>query len=246
MQVDLRVVNELGHPARCAVTALTVQGREGLVGVDPASPDNLRRAVESAVSDPPGVAAVKVGLITSGETALAVSQCLLPLRDRGIPIVLDPVMKSTPGSSLASDGARRVLSERILPLAALVTPNREELAELVNLAGIPHGQEKEMAAALMGGGAGAVLVTGGDDGGDVCLDVLYRENGRTDEFRHPRVGVGPTRGTGCALSSALSVFLGRGLPLVEAAGQAIRYVSDRVSRAAEVGNWRLLFPGGEK
>jgi len=243
MQVDLRVVTDLGHPARCAVTALTIQGEGGLIGMDPATPENLCRSVESAVSDPPGVRSVKVGLITGEETALALSRCLIPLRDRGIPIVLDPVMKSTPGSSLTTNKAKKILSERILPLATLVTPNREELDELASLAGTKTGSEEEMAAGLIRAGAGAILATGGDDGGDLCLDILYRRGGSPLSFKHPRIGLGPTRGTGCALSSALSVFLGRGHPLEEATDLAIRYVSERIKRASEVGNWRLLFPG---
>jgi len=243
MQVDLRVVNDLGHPVRCAPTALTVQGGGGLIDVDPATPGNLMKAVESAVSDPPGIAAVKIGLITGEETALAVSECLLPLGDRGIPIVLDPVMKSTPGSRLTSDGAKKVLSGKILPMVSVVTPNREELGELAALAGSAPGVEEVMAQTLIRAGTEAVLVTGGDDGGSVCLDVLYQGKKKPLTFRHPRIGSGPTRGTGCALSSALSVFLGRGLPLDEAADLAIKYVSERIQRASSVGNWRLLFPG---
>jgi len=243
MQVDLRVVNDLGHPARCALTAMTVQGERGLVGLDPASPENLSRAVDSAVSDPPGVRAAKIGLITGKETALAVSRCLISLRDQGIPIVIDPVMKSTPGSSLTSIEAKMILSEQILPLSTLVTPNREELFELASLAGTDAGSEEEMAAALIRAGAGAVLATGGDDGGDLCLDILYRKGEQPRSFRHPRIGAGPTRGTGCALSSALSVYLGRGHSLEEAADLSIRYVSERIARASQVGNWRLLFPG---
>ncbi len=243
MQVDLRVVNDLEHPARCALTAVTVQGDEGLISLFPVDPDIVVGSVQSAISDPPGIGAVKIGLITGTEVALSVSRSLLPLRGTGTPVVLDPVMRSTPGSPLASDGAKRVLVREILPLTTVVTPNRDELRELAFLAGSGDGNEKEMAGTVILGGAGAVLVTGGDDGARVCLDVLYRGGREPVVFEHPKIGEGTTRGTGCAFSSALSVFLGKGLPLDEAVNSSIGYVTDRIGRAAMVGNWRLLFPG---
>ncbi|MBN2720551.1 MAG: hydroxymethylpyrimidine/phosphomethylpyrimidine kinase [Proteobacteria bacterium] len=243
MQVDLRVVNDLGHPARCAVTALTIQGEKGLLGIDPASPENLVRAIDTAVSEPPGVRAVKIGLITGENAVRAVSEGLSGPACQGIPIVLDPVMKSTPGSKLSSEEARSILLERLIPLATLVTPNREELAELAALSGEGQGSEEEMAQRLTRKGADAVLVTGGDDGSSICMDILYQGGKLPVHFRHPRIGDGPTRGTGCALSSALAVFLARGLPVDEAVRLAIGYIAERIAGAAQVGSFRLLFPG---
>jgi len=243
MQVDLRVVNDLGHPARCAVTALTIQGEKGLIGNDSASPENLVRAIDLAVSEPPGVYGVKIGLITGEDVVQAVSQKLSGLDKRGIPVVLDTVMKSTPGSKLSSDEAKKILLERLIPLAGLVTPNREELAELAALSGKGEGSEEEIAQSLIRRGTDAVLVTGGDDGSSLCVDILYQGGKPPVPFRHPRIGEGPTRGTGCALSSALAVFLARGLHVEEAVRLSIGYVAERIARAAQVGSFRLLFPG---
>ena len=243
MQMDLRVVNDLGHPVRCALTAVTVQGEGGLINIFPVTPNNVVQSIQSAVSDPPGIGAVKIGLITDARVGRSVAQSLLLLHKRGTPVVLDPVMKSTPGSELASDEAKRVLVKNILPLTTVVTPNRDELKELSLLSDGEPGDEENMARAVILGGAGAVLVTGGDDGGRICLDVLYRDGHAPLTFEHSKIGEGPTRGTGCAFSSALSVFLGKGIPLDEAVDSSIEYVTDRIGRASVVGNQRLLFPG---
>jgi hydroxymethylpyrimidine kinase/phosphomethylpyrimidine kinase len=243
MQVDLRVVDDLGHPARCALTAVTVQGDGGLAGILPVDPDIVAGSVRSAILDPPGIASVKIGLITEAVVARSVSESLLPLQGKGVPVVLDPVMKSTPGSHLASDGAKKALFGDLLPMTTVVTPNRDELRELAVVAGGGAGDEEEMAGTVILAGAGCVLVTGGDDGGRTCLDVLYRGGSDPVVFEHPKIGERTTRGTGCAFSSALSVFLGRGLPLEAAVDSAIEYVTDRIRRGAVVGNWRLLFPG---
>jgi hydroxymethylpyrimidine/phosphomethylpyrimidine kinase len=243
MQVDLRVVNDLGHAARCAITAVTVQGDVGLVSIYSVDPDNVAESIAAAYSDPADIGAVKIGLITTPEVVRAVSQSLIPIHRQGVPVVLDPVMRSTPGSTLASSEVIKVLVRDLLPVTTVLTPNREELKELALIAGTEHGEEPERAEALISMGTAAVLVTGGDDGGRTCVDALYRKREPVRTFEHPRIGEGSTRGTGCALSAALAVNLGKSLALEEAVNTSINYITDRISKAVVVGSQRLLFPG---
>ncbi|HZI31910.1 MAG TPA: hydroxymethylpyrimidine/phosphomethylpyrimidine kinase, partial [Candidatus Binatia bacterium] len=49
---------------------------------------------------------------------------------RPIPLVIDPVMISTSGARLLQPAAEKVLKEKLLPLATLVTPNLDEAAIL--------------------------------------------------------------------------------------------------------------------
>ena len=63
MQVDLRVLNDLGAPARCAITAVTIQGDGGARSINPVTPDLIVDSISTALSDPPGIGAVKVGLL---------------------------------------------------------------------------------------------------------------------------------------------------------------------------------------
>ena len=100
-----------------------------------------------------------------------------------------------------------------------------------------------MAEALIAIGTEAVLVTGGDDGGRRCVDALYRKGEPVCTFEHPRIDVRTTRGTGCALSTAIATNLGKSLTLEEALDTSIKYVTDRIKESVVVGNQRLLFPG---
>lgn len=246
MAVDIRVADDIGHPVRCALTAVTVQGDEGLISSFTVSPESVTDAVTTANSDPAGIGAVKIGLITAPEVVHAVSTALVPLYQAGIPVVLDPVIRSTPGSILASRRVKEALISRLLPITTVVTPNRDELKELAVMAGKGDGDEEEKAEALLAMGTGSVLVTGGDDGDRTCLDILYRPNEQAHVFQHPRIGARATRGTGCSLSTAIAAHMGRGMDILEAIVASISYVTGRIEKAEPVGNQRLLFPGKEE
>lgn len=243
MQVDLRVLSELGIPARCALTALTIQGDVGARSINPAAPEVIMASIETALSDAPGIGAVKVGLLGDVATAEALSKPLSRIKSSGVPIVVDPVMKSTPGSTLSTQDPTGAILESVLPWAALATPNRDELLALCTALGKGEGDEDSKAARLMETGVGAVLVTGGDTTEDHCLDTLYEAGGSSTRFDHPRIGDRAPRGTGCALSTAVAAHLGQGLSLAESVGRSIDYVTGRIGRASMVGNQLLLFPG---
>lgn len=245
MAVDIRIANDLGNAIRCALTSVTVQNEGGLVSMSPVDPHTVSQSVDSAISDPPGVGAVKIGLITAPEVARTISRSLRDLHSSGIPVVWDPVMKSTPGSILASCEVKEVLVRHLLPVTTLITPNREELEELSVIAGTESKDEEDKARALISMGTSAVLVTGGDDDGRVCVDTLYLKGKKAHVFKHPKIGKGSTRGTGCSLSTAIAVNMGKGMEHEEAIDTSIKYVTKKIENAGLVGNQRLLFPGKE-
>ena len=243
MQVDLRVLNDLGVPARCSVTAVTVQGDGGARSINSVDPDIINESISTALSDLPGIGAVKVGLLGEASTAKALEVPLARIKGSGIPIVVDPVMRSTPGSALSTEDTAATILEKVLPWTTLLTPNRDELEALSNLMRNKNGEEAEKVQQLLKSGAGGILVTGGDTEDDQCVDILYETNGIANVFKHPRIGERTPRGTGCALSTAIAVHLSRGIPMVEAVGRSIEYVTGLIERAAMVGEQLLLFPG---
>ena len=244
MQVDLRVAQELGVPVRCAVTALTVQGDKGVVRIDPADPSGIELAIRTAVEDEPGIGAIKIGLLTDARVARSIASILSETMTT-VPVVVDPVVRSTSGSTMASDAVLDAFLEWILPLATLLTPNAHELEILARKAGINSDNMNERALTIIGKGTGSVLVTGGDSGGDPCLDLLYTEGAHEpSSFSHPRITGKTPRGTGCALSTAITVMLSRGFEITDAVEQSINYVVGKIESSREVGKQRILF-GGE-
>jgi hydroxymethylpyrimidine/phosphomethylpyrimidine kinase len=156
---------------------------------------------------------VKIGMLGTAETIAAVDEALDLIR--GAPVVLDPVMVAESGARLLDEDAIESLTKRLLPRAAVVTPNVAEAAVLAGLA--PDADTEELARAVHALGPAAVVVTGGhrDDGTDVFFDGERAV--RIPGDRHPG---GAAHGSGCTHSSALAAGLARGLEPLEAARRA--------------------------
>src|SRR3954463_15764077 len=125
IQADLKAFARCGVHGMTAITAITAQNTVAVEGVWPIAPEAIVAQV-SAVAEDIGVDAVKIGMLGDVETIAAVEQALRLVGDA--PVVLDPVMVSEGGASLLDLDAKASLKERLLPLAAVVTPNVHEAA----------------------------------------------------------------------------------------------------------------------
>lgn len=210
---DLKSFYAHGVYGMSVATLLTVQNTLGVTRVDVLDPDLVIEQLSAVTTDiPPGAA--KLGALGSAEVvrALATHFAQTPLR---FPLVIDPVMISKHGAPLMSKDATSEM-QRLLPHAALITPNAPEATEL---SGVEVGDtaSAELAAQkLIEAGAKAVLVKGGHIGGDgdggKSVDTLVtKEN--TVHFSAPRVETDQSHGTGCTLSAAITARLARGEPL---------------------------------
>ena len=174
IQADLKAFARCGVHGMTAITAITAQNTVAVTGVWSVDPDAIVAQVEAVVEDI-GVDAVKIGMLGDAETIAAVERALELVGDA--PIVLDPVMVAESGASLLQPEAQAALRERLLPRAAVVTPNVHEAAALVG--GTPHagrgieeGDFESLARSVHALGPRAVVVTGGhrDEATDLFFD----------------------------------------------------------------------------
>lgn len=214
-----------------AITAITAQNTLGVQGVRVLDPEIVRAQIASVCADLPPAAA-KTGMLADAPTIRAVA---IGARECGLErLVVDPVMVATSGDRLLEEEAVDTLVGELLPLAALITPNRPE-AEI--LAGLPVQDEaamKEAARRIVDRGAAAVLVKGGHLGGDRVLDLLW-DGSRERAWPGPRIETTSTHGTGCTLSAAIAACLARGLALEEAVDRAIAYTRRAIASAPGLG-----------
>jgi hydroxymethylpyrimidine/phosphomethylpyrimidine kinase len=156
-----------------------------------------------------------------------------PLR----PPVVDPVMVSTSGHDLIGDEAFHILKTQLLPVAGVVTPN---IPEAERLAGFSIESEADMhraAEAIRDLGARAVLVKGGHRAiQNQAIDVLLDETGRFVELREEYIEAGEIHGSGCTLSAAIAVCLGKGMTLEDAVRAAKEYVTKAIRTAPRIGH----------
>ncbi len=223
IQADIKTVTMLGGHAMTAITAITAQNTLGVSGIHPIPTDMVLAQIEACIADL-GVDAVKIGMIGSARTALAVAEKLAELP--GVPVVFDPVMVSTSGASLADD-ATIAAFERLMARATVVTPN---LAELDALGGDPR--------ALVAAHGCAVLVKGGHGDGPEVTDRLYSidpDDPPEIEWTDPRIDSDQTHGTGCTLASAIACGLAEEWDLPEAVKRARRFVRIAMREAPGLG-----------
>ena len=225
IQADLKAFARCGVHGATAIVALTAQNTVGVSDVMQVPPAMIAAQVESVVSDI-SVDAIKIGMLGSAETAQAVAGSLEKVE--GVPVVVDPVMISESGSRLLDPEALQVLAERIIPGAAVITPNLPEAARLLGREGeVSEADQEEMARALLDLGPEAVIVTGGHT--TVGDDLLFDGSGltRVSGVRHPD---GAAHGSGCTHASALAAGLAIGLEVERAARLARTVASEAVGQ----------------
>lgn len=214
IQADIKTITMLGGYAMTAITAVTAQDTTGVHGVETLSPGMVVAQIDACLGDI-GVDAVKIGMLGSAQIALAVVERLERL---AVPVVFDPVMVATSGSSLADDDTIAAF-ERLMKLATLTTPNLPELEALGGLA-IVRPQTANL------------LVKGGHSGGERIEDILYVEGGEFS-FWSDRVETPHTHGTGCTLASGIATGLGAGMSIDDAVDRAIRFVGAALRAAPD-------------
>ncbi|MBB4567265.1 bifunctional hydroxymethylpyrimidine kinase/phosphomethylpyrimidine kinase [Rhizobium leucaenae] len=228
IQADLKAFSARGVYGMAALTALTAQNTQGVSGVHSVPAEFVAEQIKAIFADV-RVNAVKIGMIANAAIAEAVADALAPHRD--VPVVLDPVMIAKGGTALLAADAVDILTERLLPLATLLTPNLPEAAALLHE---PVAENREtmarQAEALMRLGPRAVLVKGGHLAGDESPDVLASPEDLT-WFEAARVPTTKTHGTGCTLSSALAAEIAKGSALPEAVAIAKDYLAGAVASA---------------
>jgi len=232
IQADIKAVSALGGFTMTAVTAITVQNTLGVTGIHPVPDDTVADQMRAVLSDL-GADAIKTGMLATASLIETVAS-VLEQEARDVPLVLDPVMVATSGDALVDTTAAEAIKSRLLPRAALVTPNIPEAERLTGLTIGDLDTQIAAAEALVEAGAKAALVKGGHMSGQVLRDVLVSARG-LQIFEHERLDTPHTHGTGCTLASAISSLLAQGHALPEAVRRAGDYLHNAIRHAPGFG-----------
>jgi len=229
IQADLKTFGALGIYGLTAVTGIVAE-TPGLVSeIEAVSAEMVRAQMEVLLKSFP-IAAIKTGLLFSGEIVSAIAQTLRTHATRAaIPLVIDPVMVATSGDLLLRGDAIEAYERELFPLAALITPNLDEAARFL---GEPISDLQAMRT------AGArltekyripVLLKGGHLPGQDAIDLLFLA-GNVVEFSAPFTHGIATHGTGCTYSAAIAAGLASGLALEEAIRRAKKFITAAIAQ----------------
>jgi hydroxymethylpyrimidine/phosphomethylpyrimidine kinase len=234
IQADLKTFAALGVHGASAIACLTAQNPRRVLGVESASPKMLRQQIE-AVFEELNPAAVKTGMLFSAENIRVVAKFFGSVAVRRH-LVVDPVMVSTSGARLLQPAAEKILREKLLPLATLVTPNLDE-AEILTCMKLRSPEDLREAACRIHFRHGcAVLVKGGHlKNSREAIDIFF--DGKTELLLSaPFVQGVSTHGTGCTYSAAICAALALGHDLPRAVEIGKNFITAAIAGSYRIGN----------
>ncbi|HEY5898425.1 MAG TPA: hydroxymethylpyrimidine/phosphomethylpyrimidine kinase [Burkholderiales bacterium] len=215
LQADVLTIAALRCHPLCVLTAVTEQDTAGvarMLNIDAA----WITAQARRLLDDLQVAAFKAGVLGSAANARAVASIVAT--QPAVPFVVDPVLASGRGDTLAGSDTIDALLGHILPRATVLTPNSVEARRLA----APETDLARCARRLVEHGCRYVLITGTHEATDDVRNTLYDKNGVVREDRWPRLP-GSYHGSGCTLASAIAAYLALGRPVEQAAADAQQF-----------------------
>ncbi|HEY9635141.1 MAG TPA: bifunctional hydroxymethylpyrimidine kinase/phosphomethylpyrimidine kinase [Coleofasciculaceae cyanobacterium] len=232
IQADLKTFAFHCVHGTSALTCVTSQNTQGVTRVDALPVDAVVAQIEAVVTDI-GVQATKTGMLLNQDIIKAVASQVKTLGLNNL--VVDPVMVSRAGAQLLDDNAVESLHNLLLPMAAIVTPNRYEAEILSGLEIHTLDDMQEAAQKIYKLGASAVLVKGGGMTGNLRGVDVWFDGTQLTTLTTEQVETTNTHGTGCTLSSAIAANLALGKDLLSAVRLAKEYVTTALKYALDIG-----------
>jgi hydroxymethylpyrimidine/phosphomethylpyrimidine kinase len=230
IQADIKTITVHKLYAMSVITALTAQNTTGVSRVCEVSPNFVAEQLDMVFTDiRPD--AVKIGMVSNRHTIEVIADKLIQYHAEKI--VLDPVMIATSGSRLMEEDAVELLTNRLIPLADVITPN---IPEAEALSGVPVSSKDEMLQAAKRIGEqyhGAILIKGGHLTGS-SDDLLYEQRGMR-WYESPHIDNPNSHGTGCTLSSAIACNLAIGIDIRESISLAKKFLTGALKAGLNLG-----------
>jgi hydroxymethylpyrimidine/phosphomethylpyrimidine kinase len=235
IQADLKTFAALGVFGTSAITAVTAQNTAEVRAVHTLPAPFVVTQIETVLDDF-SVAAVKTGMLADEAIVDAVAKVAA---DGRLPnLVVDPVLVASTGRALATAPSVRSYRERLIPLAAVVTPNLYEAGALLGGLVATLADQRDAARQIGRWTGGLVVVKGGhpaEGSENEAIDVVW--DGRAlHELRRPRIDTVNNHGSGCSFASAVAAGLARGATPMDAVRAANSFVHAAIQAGAA---WRL-------
>lgn len=207
-----------------ALTAINVQDNYSVRHIEQTHPALLAAQIDCAIQAQK-ISAIKIGMIGAINNAELIAE---KLQDLTMPIVLDPVIKASSGYMLSQPNMVNAIRQLLLSKISLLTPNLPELSLFVQEKeattieqAVTQGQKLMQTTKLK-----ALLIKGGHAApGLEAIDVLLTQTQtQTPQYFTQKFLPQQMRGTGCALSSAITALLAQDYDLANAIKLAKEYV----------------------
>ena len=229
IQSDIKTFSALGAYGFTVITSITSQNTKKFSKIEPISPKMIRSQIESIFSDF-SLDAIKIGMVYNSSSIKTIYSKLKGLK---IPIVVDPVLKSTTGGQLIKKNALSHYKKFLIPLADVITPNVFE-AEKLTCMKIKNKKDLGQAAQkIMKMGAKSVIITGIDFERGKISDYIFK-NSKSQLVSGKKLPI-INHGSGCNFSAALTVEIAKGNDLYSSAKFAKEYAYNSIKKSQKIG-----------
>lgn len=230
VQADAEASRAVGIHACNVITCLTLQDTCGISRLWPQKAEQVEEQCRLVLADSL-VGAIKVGLL--GNSRMVRVLCDLAAERPELPLILDPILASSAGQSLADAAMLNQIRKNLVGRCTLVTPNLPEARTLTS-----YSDPGDCAQRLLEAGCTWALITGTHAPGDEVVNRLYGQDGSHHEWAWSRLE-GEYHGSGCTLASAIAARIGLGMDTKTAVAEAQKYTWESLARARRTGRCQL-------
>ncbi len=156
IQSDIKTFSKLNVHGLSVITAITGQNTSNFGMVESVSKNILENQLESVLTDFK-IDGIKIGMVYNSEIIKTIHHYLKKTK---IPIIVDPVIKSTTGGMLIEKSAIVDFKKFIIPLATIITPNKFEAEILTKMKINTKNTPEKIAKMIQKMGAKNVVITG--------------------------------------------------------------------------------------
>ena len=224
IQSDIKTFSNHNVYGFTAVTAITSQNTRKVTSIEPVSTKSLRAQLDSILSDF-HIDAIKIGMVYNSQIIKVIHS---KLRNTKVPIVVDPIIKSTTGTVLLKKNALHDYKKMIIPLADIITPNKYEAKVLSGISNKIKSAKK-----IQSMGAKCVIITGATVSNNQISDFILEEN-REYIISGKKIPI-TNHGSGCNYSASIAVSLAKGIRIHSAVKIAKDYVYQSIKNSIEIG-----------
>jgi hydroxymethylpyrimidine kinase/phosphomethylpyrimidine kinase len=233
--LDIKVFQNLGYHGMALLTCLTVQNTHGVKNIH-CPPARFLWDQYHCLKDDVDFSGIKIGMIGCPENIDPVIRIIGD--NQHLPIIIDPVFKSSAGNRFFEKKSIPVYIEKIGGKASLLTPNLEE-AELISGIKIQGVSDAEKASREIFDRTRIPCLVKGGHLRKENVDILYDGNG-FHTYKNQKLK-NNIHGTGCFLSSALLCYMVEGLPLNQACSLAIQTTHKAMTNTVRIGSGQAIF-----
>ena len=224
IQSDIKIFSNYNVYGFTVITVITSQNTKKVTSIEPVSNKSIKAQLDSVLSDFQ-IDAIKIGMVYNSDIIKVIHS---EFKNNHVPLIVDPIIKSTTGSALLKKSALSDYKKMIIPLADIITPNKYEAKILSGISNVRNAAKKIQVL-----GAESVIVTGASTTKDKISDFILEKN-KEYQITGKIIPI-QNHGSGCNYSASLTVSLAKQYTLNQAAKIAKNYVYNSIKNSKNIG-----------